>query len=266
MSEDSIHLHILNGDYAFELWKECGFSGEGLVWRETYLEGPLPETEDLHLFRTARTDFLSQFPEIKHIDKSMLYKYLQKMDDSVLQLPGSAVLMLWFDACIFDQTILMRILYLLSLRQNDAPDVFLYCCDDHCLTAADFRRGIGNKIHLPSSDLTLGAEAWRLFQKKDAAGMIRLSEKEDFSRLSKMQKALLRCAEDVPDRITGLNRTQRQILQLVSGGCRSFSEIFRGLDSFEDFPFLGDTACRRHLDLLVRSGHLVCGGEGYTLP
>ncbi|MBR4884366.1 MAG: hypothetical protein IKZ33_03530 [Lentisphaeria bacterium] len=42
MSEDSIHLHILNGDYSFELWKECGFSGEGLVWRETYLEGPLP--------------------------------------------------------------------------------------------------------------------------------------------------------------------------------------------------------------------------------
>ena len=86
--------------------------------------------------------------------------------------------------------------------------------------------------------------------------MIRLSEKEDFSRLSKMQKALLRCAEDVPDRITGLNRTQRRILQLVSGGCRSFPEIFRGLDSFEDFPFLGDTACRRLLDDLIVKGIL----------
>lgn len=51
-------LHIFNGDYALELWKNSNFDSENLVWRETYLEGPLPATDDLHQFRKARADFL----------------------------------------------------------------------------------------------------------------------------------------------------------------------------------------------------------------
>ena len=51
-------LHILNGDCAQKLWAQCGFTAPCIVWRETYLEGPLPDTEDLHLFREARAEFL----------------------------------------------------------------------------------------------------------------------------------------------------------------------------------------------------------------
>ena len=47
MADDHLNdLHILNGDCAEGLWKQCEFNGQSLVWREIYLEGPLPETED----------------------------------------------------------------------------------------------------------------------------------------------------------------------------------------------------------------------------
>ena len=255
-------LHILNGDYAMNLWKQCGFNGDGLVWREIYLEGPLPETDDLQSFRSARCEYLLTFDELSGMEPERLCRYLKKMDDSVLDLSGNSKIMLWFDSCMYDQTLLMRILYLLSRKTNGRQHVYLYCCEGNCLTLDHFREGAAKKVQLVPEDLNLAGKAWLLFQKKDASGMINLAASENFERLPKMQKALYRCAEDVPDP-NGLTRTQRQILQLISEGKESFPEIFKGFDRFEEYPFLGDTACQRILNDLTRQGVLKCNEGKY---
>ena len=90
---DKTELHILNGDQALELWKQCGFQGQSLVWRETYLEGPLPDTDDLEVFRNARAEYLSRFEELAGIGKARLYRHLLKMDEAVLLLPENATLL-----------------------------------------------------------------------------------------------------------------------------------------------------------------------------
>ena len=66
---------------------------------------------------------------------------MRKKDDTILELPENNRLTLWFDSCIFDQTILMRLLYLLSRRTAALPEVLLYCCDGNCLTEKDFKGG-----------------------------------------------------------------------------------------------------------------------------
>ena len=261
---DETELHILNGDHALELWQECGFRGQSLVWRETYLEGPLPDTDDLDIFRHARAEYLSHFDELAGIDKSRLYRHLQKMDEAVLLLPENANLMLWFDSCMFDQTILMRILSLLN-RKHAAMNVFMYCCDGNCLKKADFMQGNSGKVQLQPHDWAAAEEAWILFIRKDADGIMHLLEREPFERMPKMKKALLRCIDEIPDR-NGLTRTQRQILQLIADGRHGFMEIFKGLADFEEYPFLGDTACQRLLDQLVREGFLRRNGNGYDVP
>lgn len=248
-------LHILNGDYALQLWEKCNFAGETLVWKETYLEGPLPDTGDLHLFRKARAEYLSHFAELSHINTERIYQHLQKMDDTILTLPDNATLMLWFDSCIFDQTILMRILYLLNRKRTANPEVFLYCCDGNCLTSEDFESGFTRKIQLFPADIETSGKAWNAFVRKDRDAMLQAADKENFERLPAMKKALLRYADEVPDK-NGLTRTQRQILQIVSEKSCSFTEIFKGLDSFEEYPFLGDTACQRLLDELQKRGLL----------
>ena len=257
-------LHILNGDHAFELWKQCGFQAQSLVWREIYLEGPLPDTDDLEVFRKARAEYLSHFDELSGIGESCLYRHLLKMDEAVLLLPENATLMLWFDSCMFDQTILLRILSLLN-RKDTAINVFLYCCNGNCLKPADFIEGESKKLQLLPHDWAVAGEAWTLFIRKDADGIMRLLEREPFERLPKMKKALLRCVDEIPDR-NGLTRTQRQILKLVADGRHAFMEIFKGLDDFEEYPFLGDTACQRLLDQLVRNGFLLRSADRYELP
>ena len=177
------------------------------------------------------------------------------MDDTILTLPDNATLMLWFDSCIFDQTILMRILYLLNRKRTANPEVFLYCCDGNCLTSEDFESGFTRKIQLFPADIETSGKAWNAFVRKDRDAMLQAADKENFERLPAMKKALLRYADEVPDK-NGLTRTQRQILQIVSEKSCSFTEIFKGLDSFEEYPFLGDTACQRLLDELQKRGLL----------
>lgn len=264
MKIPSTELHILNGDSAWELWKKFDFRAQSLVWREIYLEGPLPETEDLHSFRTARTEYLSRFQELSGVDKSKLYQYLKKMDESVLNLPENSNLILWFDSCIFDQTLLMRIFYLLCRKFPLTVNVFLYCCDSNSLGINDFENGYSEKVQLFPEDLVAAEKAWLLFQKKDAPGMIRLAEQGNFERMPKMKKALFRCAEEVPDK-KGLTRTQRQIIQLVSEGKCTFAEIFKGQAAFEEYPFLGDTGCQRILDDLTGKGFLIQHSGVYSL-
>ena len=70
-----------------------------------------------------------------------------------------------------------------------------------------------------------------------------------------MKKALRRCADEIPDQ-ESLTRTQRQILQILSQKSCSFVEIFQALDEFEEYPFLGDTACQRLLNDLVKKGRI----------
>ena len=246
-------LHILNGDFALGHWRKFNFSADFLVWKETYIEGPLPDTDNLDIFRRARAGFLASFMELSGIGEERLYNHLLKMDEAVLNLPSTSILILWFDACIFDQTILMRILYLLKEKKRELPGIFLYCCDTNCLTLDDFRRGITEKVRLTAADLELASQAWLAFLRKDASAMKTLAEQGDFTNLPEMSKALLRCAEELPG-VDGLNRSQRQILQIISSGSHTFKEIFAGLRSFEEHPFLGDTACLRLLDDLHRKG------------
>ena len=263
---DGTVLHILNGDHALELWQKCGFDGQSLVWREIYLEGHLPDTDDLSVFHAARAEYLSHFAELAGIGSDRLCRHLKKLDDSILDLPGSSSLMLWFDSCIFDQTILMRILHLANRKNSGTGKVFLYCCEGNCLTIEDFRQGWLKKVQLQPDDLETADQAWQFFLHRDAAGMAQLAETGNFERLPKMKKAMFRCAEEVTEDRNGLNRTQRQILKLVADGRHGFMEIFKGLAAFEEYPFLGDTGCQRQLDQLVRDGFLLRSGNRYDLP
>ena len=255
-------LHILNGGHALKIWEGCGFQGTPLVWLETYLEGPLPETEDLDSFRRDRAAFLATFEETKEIGFERLCAHLQRMDETLLKELPQRDVVLWFDSCIFDQTLLMRILYLLN-AQKSTRRIFLWCSDNNCLTADDFREGSEKKICLTAEEVENTACAWRLFQRRDGEGMKQLAREKKFDRMPAMEKALYRCAEDVPDD-EGLTRTQRQILHLAGEGGKNFREIFTALDAFEEYPFLGDTACRRLLDHLTACGRLICSAGRYT--
>ena len=264
MLSKSQNLHILNGDLSLKLLESFNDNCQTLVWKETYIEGPLEDTDQLALFQSARAKYLASFKELANISEEQLFLHLKKLDDTILTISKDVNVTLWFDSCIFDQTILMRILYLFAIKTIPLPKVFLYCCNSNCLTLDDFKIGFTDKVELLPEDFQLGKNAWLAFLRKDSSQMLEIANNYSFERLRPMKKALQRCAEEVPNK-NNLTRTQRQILQTVATGKHNFKDIFAAIALLEEYPFLGDTACQRILDDLVQRDLLVVVNDNYHL-
>ena len=249
-------LHILNGDCAAEAWKKCDFTGEILVWRENYLMGKLPPPEcPLAEFEQYRAAELSRF--VPTVPKDRILAALRKADERVLALRKTDGAVLWFDACMYDQTIVSRILYLIS-SLPERPDVFLNC-HDLSWDAESFRKYRESSVPLCEADIELGKKAWLWFV---SGGEM---PDGDFTRLSFLREALERYAEEAPD-ASGLGRTQRELLLLVRTGANTPLKVFKGMNAYEKYLFMGDSQCWNMLDELAERGMIsVIGTDGKPL-
>lgn len=249
-------LNILNGDCAADAWKECDFSGEILVWRENYLMGKLPPPEcPLSEFEQIRAAELSRF--VPTVPEERILAALRKADERVLALQGRDSTVLWFDACMYDQTILARILYLIS-SLPECPKVFLNC-QNLSWDAEAFRHYRKDSVALSDADIELGKDVWCWF----ASG--KTMPKGDFTRLPFLREALDRYAEETPD-AAGLGRTLRELLLLVRTGANTPFKVFKGMDAYEKYLFLGDSQCWNLLDGLAERDLIsVTGPDGKHL-
>jgi len=255
-------LQLFNGDCAYEAWKKAGLPGEALVWRENYLEGQVP-CPDVPIAEFERVRAAEIHRWIPALAEERLLAALAAMDDKLARLTGDDTLYLWFDCCMFDMTMLARILYLLSQNQS-LPSVRLICRnyswgDD----PAFFTREINHALPLSAAELASGATAWRAFGRRDRSELEALAQRGDWTFCPSMSDALMRFAEDLPDAVDSLGRTRRQLLESVSKGLSAPLAIFRAFSAYEKYPFMGDTSCWRHLDALADAGYLaITDSEG----
>lgn len=115
-------LHILNGDCALDGWAECNFSGDVLVWRENYLQGTIPETDDPGLFNRLRAEELHKIAPEKSVDE--IFSELQAMHRKLFSLRSTDKLVLWLDCCPFDQALKKQLLKLIA-AMSEKPEIYL---------------------------------------------------------------------------------------------------------------------------------------------
>ena len=115
-------LHILNGDHALDGWRQNNFPGEVLVWRENYLCGMIPETDDMPLFNRIRAKELHQSAPDKSEDE--IFAGLQEMHRKLFSLHAEDKVILWLDVCPFDQALKKQLLKLIS-GMPETPEVLL---------------------------------------------------------------------------------------------------------------------------------------------
>ena len=115
-------LHILNGDCALDGWAECNFSGDVLVWRENYLQGTIPETDDPGLFNRLRAEELHKIAPEKSVDE--IFSELQVMHRKLFSLRSTDKLVLWLDCCPFDQALKKQLLKLIA-AMPEKPEIYL---------------------------------------------------------------------------------------------------------------------------------------------
>lgn len=243
-------LHIFNGDCALDAWHLAGGKAPAIPWRENFLEGkiPAPDTPDADFAAIRAEEVCRMMPDLG-IPEEKIRLFYQKIEAQVLALKKGDSAVLWFDACMFDQLLLARIMFLLNRTQ---ANVFLICKDIIWGCEKDFTRHRENAVRLTESDIALFAGAWRAAAsgKQAVEDFVRDHSLKQFPFL---YKGLCRFIEEFPG-ADGLGRSERQLIELIRSGKHHFHEIFSGFDAFEEYMFMGDTMCLRMLDHLAERG------------
>ena len=115
-------LHILNGDCALDGWMKCNFAGDVLVWRENYLQGTIPETDDFCLFNQIRAAELHKIAPGKSMED--IFSELQAMHRKLFSLCSTDQIVLWLDCCPFDQALKKQLMKLFS-AMPEKPELYL---------------------------------------------------------------------------------------------------------------------------------------------
>ncbi len=152
-------LNLLNGDCAAEEWRSAGLPGAILVWRENYLQGELPATDEIVAFCRGRAAALQPMASGRSVED--ILAELLRMHHELESLTPDDQLVLWFDFCPFDRTMLARILFLLN-RLTAPPQVTLIA-RDVVWVAETFRRHQHAGRRLGAAELQYGAEQWNAY-------------------------------------------------------------------------------------------------------
>lgn len=149
--------NILNGDCALEGWRDAGMPGHTLVWRENYLSGTIPETDDLEGFARLRAEELHKIaPEYT---RDAIFAELRSMQQRLTSFTAEDRVRLWFDYCPFDRSMLCRLLFLFSHQQR--LPVLELVFEDTVWDADAFIRYRDSARILSPEALDYGAAEWR---------------------------------------------------------------------------------------------------------
>ena len=243
-------LHLLCGDCSGQILRDSTVPGDVQVWMEIFIEGPTPSNVSEKKWRQIRSEFIcSQYFTTMSIESA-----LQGADDRYNNLEKAKKyeeVILWFDACMFDQTLMIHLIDKLATIDLGKTKLSLVCAGE--FPGFDLFNGFAelNSVQMASlmdfrheispAEIKLAGAAWRAFTSDNPSDIETLIA-GDCSALPYLANALKRFLQKYPFTRNGLNRTQNQIMNAVSDGAVTLMEIFTAVSGMEERPFMGDTS------------------------
>jgi len=241
-------LHITSGDRAGSSLAKAGLPGEVFVWHDVLYDGPRqpgwPDDDTLK----ARALFLEEFTGAG-LDGESILKTLRHQYQRLTEAASHERIVLWFDACLFDQSMLAHILTCLYLEGT--REVELLCVDAFPgiepfhglgqLQPEQFASLYDNRRPLTDEQFRFAAVVDDAFATQDAAMFAELTALAD-APLPCVPAAVTRWLQEQPDPVTGLGRLEHLALAAVRDGCERPDKIFAAVAA-ADKPsqFWGDT-------------------------
>ena len=245
-------LHIHCGDCSADTLRRSGVAGDILVWREIYIEGPAPGGLSFDEWCRTRAQFLTSFG----LDFQTALDGITALYRTLAQAGHYDEIVLWFDACMFDQTIMLHVLDELGKLALAHPRLSLICVS-HCglgeLPAEAMAALLPARTAVTPAQIACAHDAWAAFTAADPR-RIETFLQRDPGALPHVAPALRRHLEQFPAISNGLSRLQHAALDVIDGGAHALVEIFRGVSAREEQAFLGDTSLWACLDGLARGG------------
>lgn len=247
-SEMSDVLHVTSGDIAGESLAKAGLPGEVFVWHDILYDGPRRPGWPTENILDARALFLEEFTA-GGLDRALILETFHNQYRRLHDAAQYGRIVLWFDACLFDQSMLVHILA--CLDQKGLRNVELICID--AFPGIEPYHGLGQlqSQQLASRYATrrpVTDEQFRFavvvdnaFASQDVASLTELSEMSEVP-LPWIPAAVTRWLQELPDPQTGLGRLESLALAAIRGGCETPGQIFESVASADTPPqFWGDT-------------------------
>jgi hypothetical protein len=244
-------LHITNGDSATSGIAAADPSGDVVPWRDILHEGPVPAGLSLRDTSAVRARFLSEeeFGNLEEIIRSFAER-----DNHLGRFTDYDEVTLWFEWDLYDQLQLIQILDFLAdhtheelaetgtaLSIVETENYLGMIPGDRFPSLFEQRRPITPEM------LSAGRAAWAAFRSDDPRELAELANKPHDS-LQFLPGALNRHLEEFPSTTNGLSRSERQILEAVSQGPLSFTEIFKRTSAREERIYCGDAMVAGYIE------------------
>jgi hypothetical protein len=268
-------LHITSGDCAGGSLEKSGLPGEVFVWHDILYDGPRipgwPSDEILN----ARARFLEQVTG-GGMTKEQVLQTLKDQYRKLTTVADYAQLVLWFDGCLFDQSMLAHLLMLLHMLK--IKRVELLCLD--AFPGIEPFDGLGQLQ--PSQLASLYDQ-----RRKVTEGQFRFAEtvdqafaRRDLSQLTLLSNssaaplpwvpaAVARWLQEQPAPESGLGRLEQLVLSAIGSGCKTPGEIYSAVAANDTHPqYWGDITLWAKINGLAdRKPPLVqIEGPGQRLP
>lgn len=240
-------LHIQIGDCSAGMLRQSGIPGEILVWHDPVMEGRLIPDSNTDAYRRMRAEHFTAQQYAKSVEEATAG--LAARHATAAHLDEVDEVVLWFDACLFDQTSMVYIIDFLSRVPCGDTQVSLLCIGEH--PNFDRFRGLGEldplqtatlfpqRRPLTNKQVDLARHAWQALASDDPRTIEALA-REPHDCLPYLQEAMRRRLEQFPSVENGLNRLEQEALMCIADGCEQLMPLFGAVSDMEPPPFFGD--------------------------
>ena len=264
-------LHITSGDIAGGSLEKSGLSGEVFVWRDIMYDGPRSPGWPNEEVLIARAIFLEEFTA-GGLDRFHVLETLRNQYRKLAEAASYENVVLWFDACLFDQSMLAHILTCLAYR--DFRSVELLCVNEFPgiepfhglgqLQPDQLASLYGNRQPVTDAQFRFAVRVDEAFATRDFGMFTELAQETNAS-LPWIPAAVTRWLQERPDPVTGLGRLENLALKAIRNGCDTPSNIFASVAAADTPPrFWGDTTLWAKINALAKREPPLVRIEGPT--
>ncbi len=262
-------LHILNGDSTAESFKDTGFEGEVMVWREVLSEGPVSEDLVSAQFWQNRSEWISEaFNETPDNYQQSVLNELARLDGAFDEIN------LWFEYDLHCQVNMLGVMnYLKRKTDLSGPAIFLICPSDY--PGKENFGGMGElngeeleylydtiRTELSEIDFIIAAEAWSIYVSHDAEKLKSyLNSTHFWGSLHCLKAALAAHLKRLTLNKKGLNAIEQKLLDIYQYGYHTWPEILSVFWQTEKIYGMGDMEVDLYLQRLLRRGLVKLSGQ-----
>ena len=251
-------LHILNGDSVRMTLEQSSVPGRFSVWGDTLYVGPVTRDVSSDEFAELR----SRFHAGVHVSYDEAMAMGRRWLEGLESYPNYDEVVLWFEHDLHDQILLVNLLDWFAQRSPRPRALSLICIGEFPSVVPFYGLGqldadqlaslLGTRQRVTERQLALGQSLWRAFTGDDPTAIERVLAR-DTSALPFLEGAMRRLLEEFPDERTGLPRTERSLLEILSAkGPLKFGKLFPAHQTAEERPFMGDWTIWDCLEDLAR--------------